>query len=119
MRGLLPDAIIDRPKHGFAVPLAQWFRGDLAGFARDILLSAACRQRGIFHVPFIERLLRSNRRGRNLDLQLWTMLSFELWCRRFLDTAPQRATAPALPRKTHEQSRAAAAWPLGAQNATS
>ena len=43
MRGILPDGIIDRPKHGFAVPLARWFRGDLAGFARDLLLSETCR----------------------------------------------------------------------------
>ena len=88
MRGMLPDGIIDRPKHGFAVPLAHWFRGDLNGFARDLLLSDTCRQRGILNVPYIEALLRSNLRGRNLDLQLWTILSFELWCRRFLDAAP-------------------------------
>ena len=48
MRGILPDGIIDRPKHGFAVPLARWFRGELAGFARDVLLSDACRERGLF-----------------------------------------------------------------------
>ena len=39
MRGVLPDDIIDRPKQGFAVPLAQWFRRELAAFARDLLLS--------------------------------------------------------------------------------
>jgi asparagine synthase (glutamine-hydrolysing) len=93
MRGWLPDDIIDRPKHGFAVPLADWFRGDLAGFARDLLLSDTCRQRGIFEPRYIDRLLRSNDRGRNLDLQLWTILSFELWCRRFLDGPPPSASA--------------------------
>jgi asparagine synthase (glutamine-hydrolysing) len=93
MRGWLPDDIIDRPKHGFAVPLADWFRGDLAGFARDLLLSDTCRRRGIFELRYIDRLLRSNDRGRNLDLQLWTILSFELWCRRFLDSRPPSATA--------------------------
>jgi asparagine synthase (glutamine-hydrolysing) len=93
MRGWLPDGIIDRPKHGFAVPLADWFRGDLAGFARDLLLSDTCRRRGIFEPRYVDRLLRSNERGRNLDLQLWTILSFELWCRRFLDGPPPSATA--------------------------
>ena len=85
MRGVLPDTIIDRTKQGFAVPLGRWFRGPLAGFARDILLSDASRQRGILNTAYIERLLQMHQRGRNLDLQLWTMLSFELWCRRFLD----------------------------------
>ena len=85
MRGVLPDAIIDRQKHGFAVPIARWFRGELAGFARDVLLSDTCRQRGILDTRFVERLLTLNARGRDLDLQLWTALSFEMWCRRFLD----------------------------------
>ena len=44
--GTVPDEIIDWPKYGFAVPIAQWFRNDLAGFARDLLLSDTCRQRG-------------------------------------------------------------------------
>jgi asparagine synthase (glutamine-hydrolysing) len=88
MRGIVPNDIIDRPKHGFAVPLAQWLRRDLAGFTRDLLLSDTCRQRGIFDLQYVERLLRSNQRGRNLDLQIWTILSFELWCRRFLDSTP-------------------------------
>jgi asparagine synthase (glutamine-hydrolysing) len=91
MRGILPDQIIDRPKQGFAVPLAQWFRGPLHGFARDVLLSDSCRQRGFLNTRYIEQLLRLHQGGRNLDLQLWTTLTFELWCRRFLD---QRTAQP-------------------------
>ena len=94
MRGILPDAIIDRQKHGFAVPMATWFRGDLAGYARDLLLSARCRDRGIFEPRALERLLQLNERGRNLDLQLWTVMSFELWCQRFLDPTPRPQPAP-------------------------
>jgi asparagine synthase (glutamine-hydrolysing) len=100
MRGVLPDVTIDRPKHGFEVPLAQWFRGELAGFARDVLLSETCRERGIFDTRTVERFLQLHMRGRNLYLQLWTMLSFELWCRRFLDTADVRDVAPARTRQT-------------------
>ena len=89
MRGILPDEIIDRAKHGFAVPLAAWFRGELSAFARDLLLSDRCRQRGLFNVRYLEQLLRLNERGRDVGLQLWTLVSFELWCQRFLD-APFR-----------------------------
>ena len=94
MRGILPDSIIDRQKHGFAVPLATWFRGELAGFARDVLLSDASRQRGFLNTRHVERLLALNARGRALDLQLWTTWSFELWCQRFLDATPRTQPAP-------------------------
>jgi len=89
MRGILPDDIIDRRKHGFAVPLAHWFRGELSGFARDLLLSDTCRGRGLFNASYIEHLLTLHERGRDIDLQLWTLMSTELWCRRVLDVPIQ------------------------------
>jgi asparagine synthase (glutamine-hydrolysing) len=95
MRGLLPDDIIDRRKQGFAVPLAQWFRGELSGFARDLLFSQRSRERGLFNAAYIERLLRLHERGRDIDLQLWTLLSLELWCRCVLDAPVRRLETPA------------------------
>jgi asparagine synthase (glutamine-hydrolysing) len=86
LRGVLPDAIIDRRKQGFAVPLARWFRGPLFEYAHDVLLSDSSRARGVLNPAAVERQLQLHQRGRDLDLRLWTMLSFELWCRRFLDT---------------------------------
>ena len=85
MRGILPNGIIDRPKHGFAIPLGYWFRGKLGAYARDLLLGASARHRGLFNGPYIEDLVAQHERGRNLDLQLWTLISFELWARVFLD----------------------------------
>jgi len=85
LRGLLPDDILDRPKQGFAVPLGQWFRGRLEPTARELLLSPRSRQREIFDPRYVERLIARHRRGRPLDLQLWTLMCFELWCRIFLD----------------------------------
>ncbi|MBI4271484.1 MAG: asparagine synthase (glutamine-hydrolyzing) [Candidatus Rokubacteria bacterium] len=93
LRGILPDAIIDRPKHGFAVPLARWFRGKLGGFVRDLLLSERSRQRGILDPAYVERLLQRHERGRDLDFHLWTLISFELWCRTFLDDRRKKAVA--------------------------
>ena len=85
MRGILPDAVIDRRKQGFAVPLGSWFRGQLGGFLREHLLSSHCQQRGIFDTAYVERLITLHERGRPLDFHLWTLLSFELWCRAFID----------------------------------
>jgi asparagine synthase (glutamine-hydrolysing) len=84
MEGILPKDILYRPKRGFAVPLSRWFRGQLNGYVRDLLLDSTSRQRGIFNPNYVERLLRLHENGRDMDLQLWTMITFELWCRRFL-----------------------------------
>jgi asparagine synthase (glutamine-hydrolysing) len=100
MRGVLPDEIIDRPKQGFGVPLAHWFRGDLGGFLRDILLDETCKKRGIFQPGYVEKVIDMHERGRDLDTQLWTLVSFELWCRMFLDTSTRRQ-----PTRTSESAR--------------
>lgn len=95
MRGILPAEIIDRPKQGFAVPLGRWFRGQLRGYVHDLLLSDACRQRGVLDPSYVKRLLERHERGRELDLHLWTLISFELWCRAFLDPAHVRIRSTA------------------------
>ena len=93
MRGILPDHIIDRPKRGFAVPLNFWFRGKLNSYVRDLVLGERSRRRGIFNTPYVEGLIARNERGQNLDLQIWTLISFELWARTFLDSASTRSAA--------------------------
>jgi asparagine synthase (glutamine-hydrolysing) len=95
MRGALPDAILNRPKRGFAVPLARWFRGQLGSFVRDLLLSDTCQRRGIFKSGRVEFLLAQLERGRDVDLHLWTLISFEMWCRTFLDGARASRRQPA------------------------
>ncbi len=87
MRGVLPDSVIDRTKRGFTLPFASWFRGDWSAFVRDLLLSAAARERGLFRPSYVQRVVQLNDSGRDMSTQLWTLVSFELWCRAFLDGA--------------------------------
>jgi asparagine synthase (glutamine-hydrolysing) len=88
MQGILPNKIINRPKQGFAVPLGYWFRGKLGDYVHDLLLGDVSRRRGLFNPAYIENLVARHEKGRDLDLQLWTLISFELWSRAFLDGAP-------------------------------
>jgi asparagine synthase (glutamine-hydrolysing) len=82
MADVLPPAVLRRPKHGFTVPLASWFRGDLLGFAASTLLSPEAKGRGFFDAHALERLLRTHERAdRNLADTIWLLLNFELWCR--------------------------------------
>ncbi len=96
MEGILPAETVHRAKRGFAVPLARWFRGRLAGAVRDLLLSRRARERGLLAPAAVERLLTLHARGRDLDLQLWTLMSLELWCRLFLDGDGRAAPRPAI-----------------------
>jgi asparagine synthase (glutamine-hydrolysing) len=99
MEGIVPPEILHRPKRGFAVPLARWFRGQLGPYLRDLLLSGKSLQRGLFRKSYIERLIEMNDRGRPLDLQLWTLITFELWCRRFIDEGAFCRSVPAAARR--------------------
>ncbi|MHB8454362.1 MAG: N-acetylglutaminylglutamine amidotransferase [Acidiferrobacterales bacterium] len=56
-RGLIPDAVIDRPKGYFPMPALTHLRGEFLVFMRDILNSDACRQRAVFERTYIDRLL--------------------------------------------------------------
>jgi asparagine synthase (glutamine-hydrolysing) len=95
LRGLLPDEILDRSKKGFGVPLNRWFRGPLRPLVKELLLSDTFRKRGIFDAAYVKRLIERQEQGRPLDLHLWTLMSFELWCRTFLDRRSAPVTQPA------------------------
>jgi asparagine synthase (glutamine-hydrolysing) len=83
---LLPEAILERKKQGFGVPLAVWFRGSLGTAFQDVLLSPRTRQRGYFQPGEIKRLMHEHLAGRrDHEWRLWQLLMFELWHRAYLD----------------------------------
>ena len=85
-RGMLPDSIIDRPKHGFGIPLGAWLRRDM-GLARDILLSRRARERGLLDMGAVEGLIAAHESGkRDTSRQLWALLTLEEWHRQFVDS---------------------------------
>jgi asparagine synthase (glutamine-hydrolysing) len=86
LRGLVPDPVLDRAKQGFGVPFNRWFRDDLTGFIRGLLLDRRTTQRGIFSGPALAELLRGQASGRSrLTNHVWVVLMLEMWCREYLD----------------------------------
>ncbi len=88
-RGLLPDAVIDRPKGYFPMPALKYVRGEFLDFMRDILDSRACRERGVYRRDYVGRLLAEpeghvTRIGGN---KLWHLALFEYWMQRNVDAA--------------------------------
>jgi len=77
-----PPGFLDRPKMGFGVPLAKWFRGPLRDFARDHLTSQRFFDRDIVSPPFVHALLDEHQRGRRDNYHwIWSLLMLELWFR--------------------------------------
>lgn len=86
MRPYLPPEILTRRKMGFGVPLDGWFRGELRGFAQDVLTDSRTRGRGILRPAAVDRLLADHLQGRrDHSSQLWSLICLELWCRAWWD----------------------------------
>ncbi len=91
-RKLLPREVVDRPKVGFTVPLAPWFRNELRELLADTLLSPACLGRGYFEPAILRGYVEDHLAGRrDRSRELWTLLTLELWHRQWIDRAPERS----------------------------
>ena len=76
----LPPALLNRPKMGFGVPIAAWFRGPMRDFLRDHLTSREFLGRGLVSESFLHLLLREHDSGRrDNSIWLWRLLMLELW----------------------------------------
>jgi len=85
-RDVLPDEILDRRKHGFEIPVGEWFRGELREMIEDVCSASTVNRRGLFNPRQVEQVLKDHQDGRrDYNNQLWILLSLELWQRRFLD----------------------------------
>lgn len=85
MRGRLPDALIDRRKLGFGVPLNQWLRESQRELLLDYLSPSRLHAQGIFDAGAIDTMIADHLDGRaNRGHELWLLLLFQLWHRRWL-----------------------------------
>ncbi len=78
----LPDNILYRPKMGFAVPLASWFRGPLRQRVREAVLGPALADSGMFNPYFLREMVDQHQSGlRDNSAALWSVLMFESFLR--------------------------------------
>jgi asparagine synthase (glutamine-hydrolysing) len=94
LRRVLPDEILWRPKMGFGVPLARWFRHELRELPTEILLDRRSLDRGYVRRDEVECLIREHR-GHAADhsLRLWVLLQLEMWHREVVE-APTALKTP-------------------------
>jgi len=86
MEPRLPREVLYRPKMGFAVPLARWFRGPLRTRVRDALLGERLADTGIFDRRYLQQLVDQHQSGqRDFSAPLWTLLMFDAFLRNVAD----------------------------------
>ena len=82
----LPNDIMYRPKMGFAVPLARWFRGPLRQRVRDSLLNGQIAESGWFNQKMIEQMVDQHESGRSdHSTPLWTLLMYDAFLRNVMN----------------------------------
>jgi len=86
LKNYLPPNILRRPKMGFGVPIATWFRTSLKDLAYTTLLSRRSANRGLFRQPFIKYLLDTHCQTKiNYANHIWALLTLELWFQEYFD----------------------------------
>jgi asparagine synthase (glutamine-hydrolysing) len=93
LRADVPLSIVNRPKHGFSVPVGEWLRGPLREWAEALLDERRLRQEGYLDPLSIRTRWESHLQGKsawyNTDVALWSVLAFQAWHDRWLKAVPQ------------------------------
>jgi len=86
VRSLLPASIVARRKQGFRVPLPEWLRGELAGWALHYLRDARIMRSGLFRRDAIERMWARHRSGAyDHSFDLWCLIQLAAWHERWIE----------------------------------
>lgn len=79
LKGLVPDEVLRRPKRGFQVPLAEWFRTELASYWKDHCLDSSAPLHRYVKPEEASRLFDENMRGADHGNRLWMLLALAVW----------------------------------------
>ncbi len=93
----VPKELIERPKRGFAVPIAAWLRGPLRDWSEELLHEHRLRSEGYFYAGAVRTLWKTHLSGQSdLSPHVWGLLMFQAW----LDEWGKRSASSVAPPQT-------------------
>jgi asparagine synthase (glutamine-hydrolysing) len=88
MERYVPREVTEGVKKGFSAPDASWFRGESIDYVHRVLLDERAKVYDFLDRRAVQDLVAEHLEGRtNRRLLIWSLLSLEHWCRRFLNGA--------------------------------
>ncbi len=85
LKKYLPDDILYRKKMGFGVPILEWMKTDLKAYTKTLVLEGN-GSRAYLNIPHLNKIWDEHQRGvRNWSTQLWVIMMFNLWHKRFIE----------------------------------
>lgn len=75
----VPESLVNRPKMGFGVPIADWLRTSLRDWAEALLDERRLHQEGFFNARAVRAEWEAHLGGRDRHYGLWAILMFQAW----------------------------------------
>lgn len=86
MHGFIPEKIVNRKKQGFSAPDESWYRGENAAYVKELLLNKKTISSEFINPEYIRKIVHEHvDQHINHRLLIWSFMSFEWWCRIFLN----------------------------------
>ena len=80
LHSYVPRELVDRPKTGFAVPIANWLRGPLKDWAADLIAPGRLRAQGLLDAATVDNVWQRHlAEQENWQDRLWCVLMFQSW----------------------------------------
>jgi asparagine synthase (glutamine-hydrolysing) len=81
----IPKEMMDRPKMGFAIPIAEWLQDDLKGLVEEYIDLHKMEKQGIFNLNYVEDIKKKFYDGKKeYDVKMWYLLMFQMWYEKWM-----------------------------------
>ena len=82
----IPKEMMDRPKMGFAIPIANWMTNDLRDYVESFINQKNIEEQGIFNWNYVNKIKTDFFNGKKeYDVKMWYLLMFQTWYDRWMN----------------------------------
>lgn len=82
----IPKEMMNRPKMGFAIPIAEWMTDELRDYVESFVNQKNIEEQGIFNWNYVEKIKNDFFNGKKeYDVKMWYLLMFQTWYDRWMN----------------------------------